>query len=131
MTQAELERFCDGRIVLIGAERVWLILARRVDIPGFWRHRKIPTCSAKCWCVIFTATLPAARSPLLFPGRHRQGACASRLSTLEVLIVAFLAIGRIRDNSFAFEPMSFAHTTNRIDVELERDFSVIFFVAHR
>ena len=55
----------------------------------------------------------------VLPGRDRQGAGASRLSTLDVLVIGLVAISLFETVARRIlRTYLFSHTTNRIDVEL-------------
>src|SRR5256885_7888735 len=119
MTQAELEAVWDGRIVLIARRASLVNLARRFDITWFLgaiiKYRSL---LGEVLVVSFFLQLFALASPLIFQVIIDKVLVHRSLSTLDVLIVAFLAIAIFETVLGALRTYIFSHTTNRIDVEL-------------
>lgn len=119
MTQAELEAVWDGRIVLIARRANLVDLARRFDITWFLgaiiKYRGL---LSEVLVASFFLQLFALVSPLIFQVVIDKVLVHRSMSTLDVLIVAFLAIAVFETVLGALRSYIFAHTTNRIDVEL-------------
>ena len=119
MTQAELESVWDGRIVLIARRANLVDLARRFDITWFLgaiiKYRGL---LSEVLIASFFLQLFALVSPLIFQVVIDKVLVHRSMSTLDVLIVAFLAIAVFETVLGALRSYIFAHTTNRIDVEL-------------
>jgi ATP-binding cassette, subfamily B, bacterial HlyB/CyaB len=119
MTQAELEAVWDGRLVLIARRAGLVDLARRFDITWFIgaiiKYRKL---LAEVLAASFFLQLFAIASPLIFQVVIDKVLVHRSMSTLDVLIVAFLAISMFETALATLRTYVFSHTTNRIDVEL-------------
>jgi subfamily B ATP-binding cassette protein HlyB/CyaB len=119
MTQAELEAVWDGRIALITRRASLVDLARRFDITWFLgaiiKYRSL---LGEVLAASFFLQLFALASPLIFQVVIDKVLVHRSLSTLDVLIVAFLAIAVFETVLGALRTYVFSHTTNRIDVEL-------------
>jgi ATP-binding cassette, subfamily B, bacterial HlyB/CyaB len=119
MTQAELEAVWDGRVVLIARRANLVDLARRFDITWFLgaiiKYRGV---LSEVLVASFFLQLFALVSPLIFQVVIDKVLVHRSMSTLDVLIVAFLAIAVFETVLGALRSYIFAHTTNRIDVEL-------------
>jgi subfamily B ATP-binding cassette protein HlyB/CyaB len=119
MTQAELESVWDGRIVLIARRANLVDLTRRFDITWFLgaiiKYRGL---LSEVLVASFFLQLFALASPLIFQVVIDKVLVHRSMSTLDVLIVAFLAIAVFETVLGALRSYIFAHTTNRIDVEL-------------
>jgi ATP-binding cassette, subfamily B, bacterial HlyB/CyaB len=119
MTQAELESVWDGRIVLIARRANLVDLARRFDVTWFLgaiiKYRGL---LSEVLVASFFLQLFALVSPLIFQVVIDKVLVHRSMSTLDVLIFAFLAIAVFETVLGALRSYIFAHTTNRIDVEL-------------
>jgi subfamily B ATP-binding cassette protein HlyB/CyaB len=119
MTQAELEAVWDGRIVLIARRAGLTDLARRFDITWFLgaivKYRSL---LGEVLAASFFLQLFALATPLIFQVVIDKVLVHRSMSTLDILIVAFLAIAIFETVLGALRSYVFSHTTNRIDVEL-------------
>jgi subfamily B ATP-binding cassette protein HlyB/CyaB len=119
MTKAELEKVWGGQIVLMTKRRSLTDLARRFDITWFlgainkYRHRLYEVLAASFFLQLF-----ALISPLFFQIIIDKVLVHRSLSTLDVLLIGLLAIGLFETMLSILRTYVFAHTTNRIDVEL-------------
>ena len=119
MSRSELEAVWDGRLVLV-TRRVGLVeLTRRFDITWFlgaihkYRHLL-----SEVLVVSFFLQLFALISPLFFQIIIDKVLVSRTLSTLDVLVVGLVAISFFETVLGILRTYLFAHTTNRIDVEL-------------
>jgi subfamily B ATP-binding cassette protein HlyB/CyaB len=119
MTQAELEAVWDGRIVLVARRAGLVDLARRFDITWFLgaivKYRGL---LGEVFVASFFLQLFALATPLIFQVVIDKVLVHRSLSTLDLLIIAFCAIAIFETILGALRTYIFAHTTNRIDVEL-------------
>jgi ATP-binding cassette, subfamily B, bacterial HlyB/CyaB len=119
MTQAELEAVWDGRIVLVARRAGLVDLARRFDITWFLgaivKYRGL---LGEVFLASFFLQLFALATPLIFQVVIDKVLVHRSLSTLDLLIIAFSAIAIFETVLGALRTYIFAHTTNRIDVEL-------------
>jgi subfamily B ATP-binding cassette protein HlyB/CyaB len=119
MTQAELEAAWDGRLILIARRAGLVDLARRFDITWFLgaiiKYRNL---LGEVLAASFFLQLFALASPLIFQVVIDKVLVHRSMSTLDVLIVGFLAIAIFETVLGALRTYIFSHTTNRIDVEL-------------
>jgi len=119
MTQAELEAVWDGRVILIARRAGLVDLARRFDITWFLgaivKYRNL---LGEVLVASFFLQLFALASPLIFQVVIDKVLVHRSMSTLDVLIVAFMAIAIFETVLGALRTYIFSHTTNRIDVEL-------------
>ncbi len=119
MTQAELEALWDGRIVLVARRAGLVDLARRFDITWFLgaivKYRGL---LGEVFVASFFLQLFALATPLIFQVVIDKVLVHRSMSTLDLLIVAFSAIAIFETVLGALRTYVFAHTTNRIDVEL-------------
>src|SRR5258708_5902286 len=119
MTQVELEAVWDGRIVLIARRASLVDLVRRFDITWFLgaiiKYRNL---LGEVLAASFFLQLFALASPLIFQVVIDKVLVHRSLSTLDVLIVAFLAIAIFETVLGVLRTYIFSYTTNRIDVEL-------------
>ena len=119
MTQAEFEAVWDGRVILIARRASLVDLTRRFDITWFlgaivkYRHLLAEVLAASFFLQLF-----ALASPLIFQVVIDKVLVHRSMSTLDVLIVAFLAIAIFETVLGTLRTYVFSHTTNRIDVEL-------------
>jgi subfamily B ATP-binding cassette protein HlyB/CyaB len=119
MTRAEFEAIWDGRLVLM-ARRVTLSdLSRRFDITWFlgaiqkYRHLLGEVLFASFFLQMF-----ALVSPLFFQVVIDKVLVHRSMSTLDVLVIGLLGISIFEAILGTLRTYMFAHTTNRIDVEL-------------
>jgi len=119
MTQAELEAVWDGRIVLMTRRAGLVDLARRFDITWFLgaihKYRRL---LGEVLVASFFLQLFALVSPLFFQVVIDKVLVHRSLSTLDVLAVGLVAIAVFETILGILRTYLFAHTTNRIDVEL-------------
>jgi ATP-binding cassette, subfamily B, bacterial HlyB/CyaB len=119
MTQAELEAVWDGRIVLVARRAGLVDLARRFDITWFLgaivKYRGL---LGEVFLASFFLQLFALATPLIFQVVIDKVLVHRSMSTLDLLIIAFSAIAIFETILAALRTYIFAHTTNRIDVEL-------------
>jgi ATP-binding cassette, subfamily B, bacterial HlyB/CyaB len=119
MTQAELEAVWDGRIVLVTRRAKLTDLARRFDITWFLgaivKYRRL---LGEVLAASFFLQLFALATPLIFQVVIDKVLVHRSMSTLDILIVAFLAIAIFETVLGTLRTYIFSHTTNRIDVEL-------------
>src|ERR1700677_4844786 len=119
MTQAEFEEACDGRIVQM-TRRVGLTdLSHRFDVTWFlgaihkYRHQLGEVVVASFFLQIF-----ALVTPLFFQVVIDKVLVHRSLSTLDVLVIGLVTISVFETTLGILRTYLFAHTTNRIDVEL-------------
>ncbi|TYO60901.1 type I secretion system permease/ATPase, partial [Bradyrhizobium hipponense] len=119
MTQAELEAVWDGRIVMVARRAGLVDLARRFDITWFLGAiAKYRGLLGEVFVASFFLQLFALATPLIFQVVIDKVLVHRSMSTLDLLIVAFSAIAIFETVLGALRTYVFAHTTNRIDVEL-------------
>jgi ATP-binding cassette, subfamily B, bacterial HlyB/CyaB len=119
MTQAEFEAVWDGRIVLVARRAGLVDLARRFDITWFLgaivKYRGL---LGEVFVASFFLQLFALATPLIFQVVIDKVLVHRSMTTLDLLIIAFSAIAIFETILGALRTYVFAHTTNRIDVEL-------------
>jgi ATP-binding cassette, subfamily B, bacterial HlyB/CyaB len=119
MTQAELEAVWDGRIILVARRAGLVDLARQFDITWFLgaivKYRSV---LGEVFVASFFLQLFALATPLIFQVVIDKVLVHRSLSTLDLLIIAFCAIAIFETILGTLRTYIFAHTTNRIDVEL-------------
>ncbi len=119
MTRAELEQVWDGRLVLMTKRAALTDLARRFDITWFLgaihKYRRL---LSEVLIASFFLQLFALVSPLFFQVVIDKVLVHRSVSTLEVLVVGLVAIALFETVLGILRTYLFAHTTNRIDVEL-------------
>ena len=119
MTRAELEAVWDGRIVLMTKRAALTDLARRFDITWFLgaihKYRRLLT---EVLVASFFLQLFALVSPLFFQVVIDKVLVHRSMSTLDVLVIGLVAIALFETILGILRTYLFAHTTNRIDVEL-------------
>ena len=119
MTRAELEAVWDGRIVLMARRAGLTNLARRFDITWFlgaiYKYRRL---LGEVLVASFFLQLFALVSPLFFQVVIDKVLVHRSMSTLDVLMVGLVAIAVFETILGILRTYLFAHTTNRIDVEL-------------
>ena len=119
MTRAEFEAVWDGRLVLMAGRASLLDLARRFDVTWFLsaihKYRYLLT---EVMIASFFLQLFGLVSPLFFQVVIDKVLVNRTLSTLDVLVVGLVAISVFETIVNILRTYLFAHTTNRIDVEL-------------
>ena len=119
MTQAEFEAVWDGRLVFMTRRAGLLDLSRRFDITWFLgaihKYRRL---LAEVLVASFFLQLFALVSPLFFQVVIDKVLVHRSMSTLDVLILGLVAVGIFETIMGILRTYLFAHTTNRIDVEL-------------
>jgi ATP-binding cassette, subfamily B, bacterial HlyB/CyaB len=119
MTRAEFEAIWDGRLVLMARRASLTELSRRFDITWFigaihkYRHLLTEVLVASFFLQLF-----ALVSPLFFQVVIDKVLVHRSMSTLDVLIIGLVAIAMFEAILGTLRTYLFAHTTNRIDVEL-------------
>jgi ATP-binding cassette, subfamily B, bacterial HlyB/CyaB len=119
MKRAELEAIWDGRLVLMTRRSGLLDLSRRFDITWFvgaiHKYRRL---LGEVLVASFFLQLFALVSPLFFQVVIDKVLVHRSVSTLDVLIIGLVAISVFETVLGILRTYLFAHTTNRIDVEL-------------
>jgi ATP-binding cassette, subfamily B, bacterial HlyB/CyaB len=109
----------DGRVVLVARRAGLVDLARRFDITWFLgaivKYRSL---LGEVFAASFFLQLFALATPLIFQVVIDKVLVHRSMSTLDLLIIAFSAIAIFETVLGALRTYIFAHTTNRIDVEL-------------
>jgi subfamily B ATP-binding cassette protein HlyB/CyaB len=119
MTQAELEAVWDGNIVLMARRASLTDLSRRFDITWFlgaihkYRHLLGEVLIASFFLQLFGVI-----SPLFFQVVIDKVLVHQSMSTLDVLIIGLVSLTIFEAILGTLRVYVFAHTTNRIDVEL-------------
>lgn len=119
MERTDLEGVWDGRLILMTRRAGLSDLARRFDISWFvsalHKYRHI---FARVLVASFFLQLFALVSPLFFQVVIDKVLVHRSLGTLDVLVVGLVAISLFETILGILRTYVFAHTTNRIDVEL-------------
>ena len=119
MTRAEFEAVWDGRLVLLTRRASLSDLARKFDITWFigaiYKYRRLLT---EVLVASFFLQIFALVTPLFFQVVIDKVLVHRSLSTLHVLIIGLAAISLFEVILGILRTYLFAHTTNRIDVEL-------------
>jgi subfamily B ATP-binding cassette protein HlyB/CyaB len=119
MQREEFERIWTGQLVLMVRRGSLLHLARRFDISWFmgaiYKYRRI---FAEVLIASFFIQIFALISPLIFQVVIDKVLVHQSMSTLDVLAIALIAIAFFECVLSILRTWLFAHTTNRIDVEL-------------
>jgi subfamily B ATP-binding cassette protein HlyB/CyaB len=119
MTQAELEAVWDGRLVLMTRRAGLTDLSRRFDVTWFLGAiHKYRYLLGQVFVGSFFLQLFALASPLFFQVVVDKVLVHRTLSTLDVLIIGLVAISVFETILGILRTYLFAHTANRIDVEL-------------
>jgi subfamily B ATP-binding cassette protein HlyB/CyaB len=119
ITQAQLEGMWDGRVVLMARRAGLLNLSRRFDVTWFlgaiqkYRHELSRVLVASFFLQLF-----ALISPLFFQVVIDKVLVHHSLGTLDVLVIGLVTISVFETVLGILRTYVFAHTTNRIDVEL-------------
>jgi subfamily B ATP-binding cassette protein HlyB/CyaB len=119
MTREEFEAAWDGRLVLMTRRAGLADLGRRFDITWFMgaihKYRRL---LGEVLIASFFLQLFALVSPLFFQVVIDKVLVHRTLSTLDVLVIGLIAIGIFEAILGGLRTYLFAHSTNRIDVEL-------------
>src|SRR5215470_13874534 len=119
MTREEFEAVWNGEIVLMARRAGLVELSRRFDITWFLgaihKYRRL---LGEVLVASFFLQLFALVSPLFFQVVIDKVLVHRTLSTLDVLIIGLVAIAIFETILGILRTYLFAHTTNRIDVEL-------------
>jgi subfamily B ATP-binding cassette protein HlyB/CyaB len=119
MTRAELEAVWDGELVLMTPRAGLADLSRRFDITWFFgaihKYRHV---LGKVLIASFFLQLFALISPLFFQVVIDKVLVHRSLGTLDVLVIGLVTISVFETILAVLRTYVFAHTTNRIDVEL-------------
>jgi ATP-binding cassette, subfamily B, bacterial HlyB/CyaB len=119
MTRAELDAVWDGDLILMARRASLSDIARRFDLTWFLgaihKYRRHLT---EVLIGSFFLQLLALVSPLFFQVVIDKVLVHRSLSTLDVLAIGLLAIAVFETVLGVLRTYLFAHTTNRIDVEL-------------
>ena len=119
MTRAEFEAVWDGQLVLMTRRAGLADLTRRFDITWFLgaihKYRRL---LGELLVASLFLQLFALVSPLFFQVVIDKVLVHRSLSTLDVLVIGLVAIAMFETILGILRTYLFAHTTNRIDVEL-------------
>ena len=119
MKRAEFEALWDGQLVLMTRRAGLLDLSRRFDISWFLGAiHKYRRALSGVLVASFFLQLFALVSPLFFQVVIDKVLVHRSLSTLDVLVIGLVAISLFETVLGILRTYVFAHTTNRIDVEL-------------
>ncbi|WP_296747226.1 type I secretion system permease/ATPase [Mesorhizobium sp.] len=119
MSRAEFEAAWDGQIVLMTRRASLMDLARRFDITWFLGAiRKYRWLLGEVLVASFFLQVFALVSPLFFQVVVDKVLVHQSLGTLDVLVLGLAAIAVAETVLGILRTYLFAHTTNRIDVEL-------------
>ena len=119
MTRAELEHVWDGHIVLMTRRAGLIELSRRFDISWFlgaihkYRRHLTEVLVASFFLQLFSLV-----SPLFFQVVIDKVLVSRTLGTLDVIMIGLVSIAVFETILSILRTYLFAHTTNRIDVEL-------------
>jgi subfamily B ATP-binding cassette protein HlyB/CyaB len=119
MSRAELEAVWDGAIVLMARRAPLSDLSRRFDITWFLgaihKYRRL---LGEVFVASFFLQIFGLVSPLFFQVVIDKVLVHRSISTLEVLVFGLVAVSVFETILGVLRTYVFAHTTNRIDVEL-------------
>src|SRR5260370_10116763 len=119
MTQAELEAIWAGHIILMPRRAALTDLSRRFDIGWFLGAvRKYRGLLGEVLIASFFLQVFAVVSPLFFQVVIDKVLVHRSMSTLDVLVTGLVALTVFEAILGTLRVYLFAHTTNRIDVEL-------------
>lgn len=119
MTRAELEAVWDGRLVLMSRRAGLIDLSRRFDISWFFgAFHKYRRQFAEVLVASFFLQIFALVSPLFFQVVIDKVLVHRSLTTLDVLVIGLTCVIGFETILGILRTYLFAHTTNRIDVEL-------------
>jgi subfamily B ATP-binding cassette protein HlyB/CyaB len=119
MPRAELEAEWDGRLLLVTTRAGLIELARRFDLTWFlgavWKYRHL---LSEVLVASFFLQVFALVSPLFFQVVIDKVLVHRTETTLDVLVIGLVCIALFEAIMGGLRTYLFAHTTNRIDVEL-------------
>ena len=119
MTKSEFEAISDGRILLMTRRAALVDMARRFDVTWFLGAiHKYRRHLSEVLVASFFLQLFALVSPLFFQVVIDKVLVNRSLSTLDVLVIGLVTISIFETILGILRTYLFAHTTNRIDVEL-------------
>ncbi len=119
LSRAEFEANWTGRVVLMTRRASLTELARRFDITWFMQAlHKYRRLFSEVLVASFFLQLFGLVTPLFFQVVTDKVLAHRGYTTLDVLIVGFMAVSIFETVLGALRTHVFAHTTNRIDVEL-------------
>jgi ATP-binding cassette, subfamily B, bacterial HlyB/CyaB len=119
MSRTEFEADWDGRLVLMARRASLSDLSRRFDVTWFWGAiQKYRHLLSEVLVASFFLQLFALVSPLFFQVVIDKVLVHRSMSTLEVLVFGLVAVSLFELIIGTLRTYLFAHTTNRIDVEL-------------
>src|SRR5438132_2973924 len=119
MSREEFEAVWDGRLVLMARRAGLADLGRRFDVTWFYGAiHKYRHLLGEVLIASFFLQLFALVSPLFFQVVIDKVLVHRTLSTLDVLVIGLVAISIFETILGIMRTYLFAHTTNRIDVEL-------------
>ncbi|MBR0953616.1 type I secretion system permease/ATPase [Bradyrhizobium canariense] len=119
ITQTELEAIWDGDIILMARRASLTDLARRFDIGWFvGAMQKYRRLLGEVLVASFFLQIFAVVSPLFFQVVIDKVLVHRSMSTLDVLVMGLVALTVFETVLETLRVYLFAHTTNRIDVEL-------------
>src|SRR5216683_2098464 len=119
MSRDEFEAVWDGRLVLMARRAGLSDLGRRFDVTWFYGAiHKYRHLLGEVLVASFFLQLFALVSPLFFQVVIDKVLVHRTLSTLDVLVIGLIAIGIFEAILGGLRTYLFAHSTNRIDVEL-------------
>src|SRR5215475_131893 len=119
MTRAELEAVWDGELVVMSRRSSLVDLSRRFDITWFLSAiHKYRHALGRVLLSSFFLQLFALISPLFFQVVIDKVLVHGSLGTLDVLVIGLVTISVFETILAILRTYVFAHTTNRIDVEL-------------
>jgi subfamily B ATP-binding cassette protein HlyB/CyaB len=119
MTQAEFTEIWDGRLILMARRAGLSDITRRFDITWFLGAvHKYRYLLGEVLVASFFLQLFGLISPLFFQVVIDKVLVHRALSTLDVLMIGLVAISLFETILGVLRTYLFAHTTNRIDVEL-------------
>src|SRR5438034_7952507 len=119
MKRAEFEAIWDGRIILMARRASLSDLSRQFDITWFlgavhkYRHLLTEVLVASFFLQLFSLV-----TPLFFQVVIDKVLVHRSMGTLEVLVIGLVTVSIFEAIIGALRTYAFAHTTNRIDVEL-------------
>lgn len=119
LTREELEETWDGHLVLLTTRAQIAGAQRRFDIswfiPAFMKYRRL---FGEVLIASFFLQVFAVISPLFFQVIIDKVLVHRGLTSLDVLIIAMIAVGLFEVLIGGLRTYIFSHTTNRVDVEL-------------
>jgi subfamily B ATP-binding cassette protein HlyB/CyaB len=119
LTRAQFEPIWDGRLVLMTRRAALSDLSRRFDVTWFLGAiHKYRYLLGEVMVASFFLQLFALISPLFFQVVIDKVLVHRSMSTLDVLVIGLLGISVFEAILGTLRTYLFAHTTNRIDVEL-------------